>query len=194
MEFLLVGESKLKIIMSAEEMKKYKLDSGADSGTASQRRAFWRVLDMAKSEVGFDPAGDKVLIQFYPTKPDGCEVFVTKLGILSGSSARLVSKSDKISMLARRKSFYAFESLGDLIRAARALKKSADTIPESDVYLGMRDIYFLSLDEYTKGGEPAEFPCVLEFGKTVTADFSVYIAEHFDRLTEGDGIERFSAL
>lgn len=194
MEFLLVGESKLKIIMNGEEMRRYKLDTGADSGTASQRRAFWRVLDMAKSEVGFDPAGDKVLIQFYPTKPDGCEVFVTKLGILSGSSARLVSRSDKVAMLARQRSIYVFECVEDLIRAVCAVGAMTDTVPESDVYVSNSGKYFLELEEYTKGGEPAEFPCILEFGKSLTADFSVFVTEHYKLLTSGNAIELFSSL
>ena len=174
-------------------MERYKLDS-ADSGTASQRRAFWRVLEMAKSEVGFDPAGDKVLIQFYPTRPDGCEVFVTKLGILSGSSARLVSRSDKVAMLSKKQSLYLFECLEDLISAAISVSRRADTLPSADVYLSPDGKYFLSLDEYTKGGEPVEFPCILEFAKELTADFCVYVKEHYTRLAEGDGIEKFSSL
>ena len=193
MEFLLVGESKLKIIMSGEEMARYKLDA-QDSGTAAQRRAFWRVLEMAKAEVGFDPAGDKVLIQFYPTRPDGCEVFVTKLGILSGSSARLVSRSDRIAMLSKKQTLYCFDTAEDLIAAADAVKRRADTVPRADVYLGEGGKYFLSLDEYTKGGEPVEFPCILEFGRELTADFSVFVKEHYDRLADGDGIELFSSL
>ena len=193
MEFLLVGESKLKIIMSGEEMVRYKLDT-SDSGTAAQRRSFWRVLEMAKAEVGFDPAGDKVLIQFYPTRPDGCEVFVTKLGILSGSSARLVSRSDKVAMLSKKQSLYFFDSLEDLISAAVAVKSRADTIPSADVYVGEVGKYFLSLDEYTKGGEPVEFPCILEFGKELAADFSVFVKEHYTRLADGNGIEIFSSL
>ena len=69
MEFLLVGESKLKIVASEEEMIEYKLeDYSSNVSGAILRRSFLRVLDIAKSEVGFDPAGDKVLIQFYPIK------------------------------------------------------------------------------------------------------------------------------
>ena len=194
MEFLLVGESKLKIIVSAEEMSKYKLSVTQDAGSASQRRAFWRVLEMAKGEVGFDPAGDKVLIQFYPTREGGSEIFVTKLGILSDSSARLVSKSDRISMLSKRKSFYIFENASDMISAAKAIKKLSDELPESDVYVGDDGKYFVAIDEYARGGEPIEFPCMLEYGKSLTADFAVYVEEHFERIASSDGIEMFSSM
>ncbi len=194
MEFLLVGESKLKIVVNDEEMKLYKLDSYSSGGGAVLRRSFWSLLDKAKDEVGFDPAGDKVLIQFYPIKSGGCEIFVTKLGILPESSARLVSKSNKISMLSKKKSYYLFNSVEDLISAAHAIKNLIDDLSVlSDIYVS-DDKYYLSIEEYGKGGEPIEFPCILEFGEGLAADLGAYISEHAVCLAKGDGVDRFSAL
>ena len=191
MEFLLVGEAKLKIVVNDEEMKIYKLDAYSDGGAAI-RRSFWRILDIAKAEVGFDPAGDKVLIQFYPLKSGGCEIFVTKLGILPESSARLVARSNKISLLSKNNRYYSFSSLDDLSLAAKAVKGRADEASvKSDVYYDGR-LYFLAIEEYGKGGEPIEFPCILEFGEGLTADFGIYISEHAEQLTDGDAIDRFS--
>lgn len=195
MEFLLIGESKIKIVLSSAEAKKQGLDtSSTDVSGPLARRVLWRILDMAKTEVGFDPKGDKVLIQLYPLANGGCELFVTKLGILSESSARLVSKSDRIAMLSKSRSLYRFDDLSDIISASRAVKSIiGDLSPKSDVYLD-GDKYYLSIEEYGKGGEPVEFPCILEFGKGLTAELSSYIYEHADRLTDGDGIDRFSSL
>lgn len=194
MEFLLIGESKLKIVVNEEEMKIYKLDSCQEGGGATVRRAFWRILDIAKAEVGFDPAGDKVLIQFYPIKSGGCEIFVTKLGILPEQSARLVARSSKISLLSRNMRFYVFSSLSDLVLAARAVKgRATDLSVNSDVYYDGNS-YYLAVEECEKGGEPVEFPCILEFGEGLTADFGMYISEHADRLTSGDAIDKFSRL
>ena len=186
---------KLKIVVSEEEMALHNLENPTeDKAGIKLRRSIWRVLDMAKAEVGFDPAGDKVLIQFYPIKSGGCEIFVTKLGILPESSARLVSKSNKISMLSKNKSFYLFSDIEDLLSAVRAIKRlTADTPTVSDVYSSM-DKYYLAIEEYAKGGEPMEFPCILEFATALTADFGAYISEHATRLTNGDAIEIFSAL
>ncbi len=195
MEFLLIGESKIKIVLSSAEAKKQGLDtSSTDVSGPLARRVLWRILDMAKTEVGFDPKGDKVLIQLYPLANGGCELFVTKLGILSESSARLVSKSDRIAMLSKSRSLYRFDDLSDIISASRAVKSiTGELSPKSDVYLD-RDKYYLSIEEYGKGGEPIEFPCILEFGMGLTAELSSYIYEHADRLTDGDGIDRFSSL
>ncbi|MBO7196670.1 MAG: adaptor protein MecA [Clostridia bacterium] len=192
---MLIGESKIKIVLTREETEHYGLDgSTADVSGPGARRIFWRILDRARAEVGFDPCGDKVLIQLYPLKGGGGEIFVTKLGILSESSARLVSKSDRIAMLSKKKSLYAFDTLEDIILASRAIMAISDKLsPQSDVYTE-GDRYFLSIEEYGKGGEPIEFPCILEFGTALTADISTYISEHATRLTEGDGVERFSKL
>ena len=195
MEFLLIGESKIKIVLSRDEAEKYGRDTtSADVSGPIARRVFWRILDMAKTEVGFDPAGDKVLIQLYPLNSGGCELFVTKLGILSESSARLVSKSDRIAMLSKKRSLYAFDSIDDIVGAARAIKNAVGRLSvKSDVYTeGER--YYLSVDEYGKSGEPIEFPSVLEFGMELTAEISSYIFEHADCLTNGDGIDKFSSL
>ena len=195
LEFLLIGESKIKIVLNREEAERHKLDAAVpDISGPGARRSFWRILDMARAEVGFDPAGDKILIQLYPLKNGGCEIFVTKLGILSEASARLVSRSDRIAMLSRKISLYSFDSLEDIISASRAVKKqSQDMKLVSDVYTE-NDKYYLAIEEYGKGGEPIEFPCILEFGSVITADLSSYIREHSDRLTDGDGIDRFSSL
>ena len=195
MEFLLIGESKIKIVLSSAEAKKQGLDtSSTDVSGPLARRVLWRILDMAKTEVGFDPKGDKVLIQLYPLANGGCELFVTKLGILSESSARRVSKSDRIAMLSKSRSLYRFDDLSDIISASRAVKSiTGELSPKSDVYLD-GDKYYLSIEEYGKGGEPVEFPCILEFGMGLTAELSSYIYEHADRLTDGDGIDRFSSL
>ncbi len=196
MEFLLIGQSKLKIVMKDSEVKKYKLDTECgDLENPLSRRAFWRVLEAAREEVGFDPAGDKVLIQFYPIKDGGCEIFVTKLGLLPESSARLVSRSDKVSLLSKRQSFYVFEGISELAGAARAVKQAAgEGIPRCDVYLAPSGRYFLAIEEYGRGGERAEFPCISEFGGLLAADFLAYLKEHCTPLAEGNGIEVFSAL
>ena len=195
MEFLLIGESKLKIVLSEEEVRECKLSKLTGEGCdANLRRSFWKMLDSAKSVSGFDPAGDKVLVQFYPIKDGGGEVFVTKLGLLPDYSAKLLSKSDRISLLSKRNTFYEFTSLEDLIAATRAVKNvSGDAAIGSEAYY-IRDKYFLSVEEYGKSGEPLEFPCLLEFGISLPKDISAYIKEHAHRLSDGGAIELFSKM
>ena len=106
----------------------------------------------------------------------------------------MVARSDRVSLLLRKKNYYSFDSLDELILAAKAVRKNAPEVNiDSDVYL-LSDRYFLSVDEYGKGGEGVEFPSILEFATPVTAELSAFIIEHSTRLTKGDGIEKFSSL
>ncbi len=195
MEFLLIGDSKLKILMTEEDMCEYKLDTASDYSSSGYRRAFWQVLDRAKAQVGFDTAGDKVLIQFYPIKGGGCEVFVTKLGILSSESARLVTRSEHVKVLSKNKSFYAFESLCDIKKFYRAIMpRLSEPYPLSDIYIADGGICYLSIEEYAKGGEPCEFPEILEFSRRLTADLEFFITEHIPRITNGDAISKIPSL
>ena len=195
MEFLLIGESKIKIVLDEAETNKYRLNSSLpDISGPGARRSFWKILDMARSQVGFDPAGDKILIQLYPLSSGGCEIFVTKLGILSEASARMVARSDRVAMLSKKKSVYLFDNQEDIISAAKAVRALTDgVLPVSDIYTD-GEKYYLLIEEYGKGGEPMEFPCILEFGTGLTADISTYISEHTKRLTNGDGVEKFGML
>ena len=192
LEFLLIGESKIKIVLTRTEADEMNLVS-QNISDADNRRAFWKIIGVAKERVGFDPAGDKLLIQLYPMK-DGVELFVTKLGILPDSSARLVARSDKISLLSKKRSLYAFDTLDDLVATARSVRAvSGDIHIESDAYMA-NEKYYLSIEEYGKGGEVVEFPCILEFATPITAELSAYIVEHSECLATGDAILKFSLL
>lgn len=192
MEFLLIGESKIKIVLTRTEADEMNLVS-QNISDADNRRAFWKIIGVAKERVGFDPAGDKLLIQLYPMK-EGVELFVTKLGILPDSSARLVARSDKISLLSKKRSLYAFDTLDDLVATARSVRAvSGDIHIESDAYMA-NEKYYLSIEEYGKGGEVVEFPCILEFATPITAELSAYIVEHSECLATGDAILKFSLL
>ena len=114
-------------------------------------------------------------IQFYPLSSGGCEIFVTKLGILPEASARLVARSKKIEVLSRSESLYAFDSEQDLRTLCGIIKSlTGGKSPPSDVYFSDGK-YFLSILEHGKGGETSEFLSILEFGSALTEDFSLYI-------------------
>ena len=107
MEAVRIGEHKLKLSLSVAEAEKYGISGGSDcKDTSIVRRNVWQALDEAKAISGFDPSGDKLLIQFYKLPSGGLEIFVTKLGVLSEASARLVSASKRITLIEKRKTAY----------------------------------------------------------------------------------------
>ena len=106
----------------------------------------------------------------------------------------MISRSDRITILSRERKIYAFDTLEDLCLAARAIRAIAHFSPRSDVYRGYGGRYFLTVEEYGKGGETFEFPQILEFGKSLSADFSLYLSEHAELVEKDGGVERFTSL
>lgn len=57
MELILISDSKLKIMLTRDDMQQYALDCDTiDYDNTETRRAFWNILDEAKHRTGFDAA------------------------------------------------------------------------------------------------------------------------------------------
>ena len=96
---------------------------------------FWDVLSRAKLRTGFDTDGQKVLVQLYPSKDGGCEIFVTKIGSIYKeigedvsdpfahpiSIESTASKRKKKSLSSEKQfsAIYSFPSIDPMIRACR---------------------------------------------------------------------------
>ena len=184
MEVLLIGKSKMKIVLNAEQMKGFGLNVTDEcKDTASVRRRLYAILEDAGRISGFDYTEDKLLIQFYPMESGGCEVFVTKLGLLPDVSAKMVQSSDRITVLSKRRSYYAFSSSQDLTSALIAIKNHPSAVkPKGDIYLTKSGKYLLSLEEYGKEDFYSEFALIHEFATKLKAETECYIIEHCDFL------------
>lgn len=85
MEMIVINQSKLKIMLTPPDMRKYDLSSGTlDCTDESTRRTFRRIIEDARAETGFETAGEQLFIQLYTSRDGGCELFVTKLGHAPG--------------------------------------------------------------------------------------------------------------
>ena len=196
MEVLKISDSKLKIMLTRADMQKFNLKAdNIDYNDTSVKRSFWEILDKVKQTHSFDTEGDKVLIQFYPSKDGGCELFVTKLGLLPTASERAISKSDRVTMLATRRLIYKFSDLRSLLLGIRqiAAKKNAKY---SEVFVDESGEYYLEIMERGAGKcvYLSEFEHLLEFSERVDRAFYPYITEHCKKLTSGNAIELFTAL
>ncbi len=81
MELIVISESKLKIMLTAPDMARYRLEPNRmDCADARTRAAFRHIFDDARAEIGFDTEGERLFVQLYASREGGCEIFVTKLG------------------------------------------------------------------------------------------------------------------
>ena len=195
MEILKITDSKLKIMLSAEDMKKYKLSrDSVDYNDAKTRRSFSEILSYVKSTHGFNTERDKVLIQFYPSKDGGSELFVTKLGLLSPASEKAIARSGRVTMLEAKRTLYLFDELPSLLRAS-ALLGNGGAYKSSDVYLSDGGEYYLELCERGNDGNIGNATAkILEFARAVPPSSFPYISEHCKRLTRGNALEIFGEL
>ena len=103
MEFLVVSKTKLKAILEPEDMKHYKLDGAIEYSGAPYRHSFREILKEAESKTGFTTGKDKVLIQLYPSKSGGGELFITRLLSPVKSQVSTLSAAENVTMLSYMK-------------------------------------------------------------------------------------------
>ncbi len=81
MELIVIDENKLKIMLTAPDMRHYALCAERmDCADEETRRAFRHIFDDARARIGFDTEGERLFVQLYTSREGGCEIFVTKLG------------------------------------------------------------------------------------------------------------------
>lgn len=172
MELILISDAKLKVMLSPEDMRRFDITcDDLDSTEIASRRAFWSILDEARSRTGFDPAGHKIFVQMYPSRGGGCELFVTRLGGKKEGESRKSRGFVADAAAAAEQSLYAFSSLSDLLLGCRRLSSEEDP-PAARAYTDEeRCRFYLVLS--------ADAPVLSEYNGTRCRprDFA-YIEEH----------------
>ncbi|MBO5882955.1 MAG: adaptor protein MecA [Clostridia bacterium] len=83
MDMIAVNENKLKIILSPEDLKEFSLTTEELDYSRPETRLLLKcLLIRAKNEVGFDADGNRLLVQLYPSKHGGGEIYITKIGAI----------------------------------------------------------------------------------------------------------------
>ena len=208
----MISDSKLKITLTSDDMAQYELDCDTMNYDNSEtRRAFREIFDHAKSLTGFDTAGDRLFIQLYPSREGGCEMYITKLGVICAEkreregersratlprSAQEAEHAASASPAARgdgerdRTGAYRFEKMESLLCVCRQLAQCR-YVSHSSAYRDERDRYYLILRERTGAfGVPCdEFSFISEFGTPENAEsIRLYISEHGFPICEGNAV------
>jgi negative regulator of genetic competence, sporulation and motility len=211
MELIRISPSKLKIMLSCEDMAKYSLDAmTADYDDTATRRAFWSILDDVKIQTGFNAAGDRVFIQLYPLREGGCEMFVTKMGLLCNEDdqktkkySRHPSKNGKtlVDKLGttygdERVEAFVFDDLSALLAVCRRLH-ARKWRGKSEAYKTTDGKYYLILGERAVpvANTLDRLSFIGEYGKTENADtVRLYIREHADCICPERAVQTLGIL
>ena len=211
MELIRIDEGKLKIILTHEDLAEFEIDeSELDYANTETKRMFWELLRRAKHATGFDTDGHRVLVQIFPSKSGGCEMFITRLGELcselsdDGESegniiSRLDCPEDINEHLSEKRGYmgaYAFESLDALIRACRRLY-TVGYSGASDAYIGEdgRAYLFLSEMEVCPYLPLNEYSFLSEYGSSENAEATrLYVEEHASAVRRSDAVQLLSSF
>ena len=196
MEIIMISETKLKVMLSAEDLQSFSLTAEAlDYNNTETKRMFWDVLSRAKQSVGFDTDGHRVLVQLFPSRSGGCEMFISKLGLLCRSEneeqsdtslSAVIAKNPRLSPSSQNisrspsLSAFGFDTMDCLLAVCRRLE-ALSYDGTSDAYLGddCRCYLFLSDLERTPYVPLDEYAFIGEYGTPENANMlRYYVQEH----------------
>lgn len=189
MEIIPIGNSKIKISLTYDDLEKYSLScEKLDYDTTETRRAFWSILDDVKRSSGFDAAKSRIMIRLF-TCPDGsCEMFITKMPLPSRDE--VICIKDPMTSVATRT--FAFDCFDDLVRACTLLG-SLEYRARSSAYRG-NGLYYLTLScpevsTLSDRGDISYPDLLCEFSRPLDRPYTPeYISEHFTPLCRADAI------
>lgn len=188
MEIIRINDSKIKVTLNDDDMDKYDLSADAmDYDNTETRRVIWQILDEAKHRTGFDAARDRVLIQAYPGRRGGCEIYVTQL-----------SPDKREGELRGRVSVFRPDSAEELFAVCRKIGKSGRHYESALYSEGGR--YYLLVREHLQDSilqreklSPLSF--AEEYAERIQGGvFLAYIKERGECLIAHDAIETVAAF
>ncbi len=156
MEWIRISPNKLKIMLNAQDARHYALDcASADYTDVVTRAAFREILSDVEAETGFDAGEDKLYIQMYPSKDGGCELFVTRIGLLLTEPEQIqkkphngIEKGHTMQLSRKRSNALCFDRFDHLLALCRRLAPYAG---ESEAWQDENHIWWLIL---TETGDP----------------------------------------
>ncbi len=224
MELIVIDDKKLKIMLTAPDMKHYDLHAEEiEAASADTRRAFRHIFDDARSRIGFETEGERLFVQLYTSRGGGCEIFVTKLGpaepaeptteLHSGEDA-LLDRLRAVGYTAEEESMsasinrpdrptetvaYRFDGLSSLLAVCRRLRRDAaeNRVSDSAVYIDERagrEQWYLILRLPVAEYGALAFP--EEYAERVlhTVPLELYLSEHARVICTSSAVETLGDL
>jgi negative regulator of genetic competence, sporulation and motility len=215
MELIVISSSKLKIMLSPDDMFRYDLGADIDYADSRTRKAFKSILEEAREKTGFDAESEKIFIQLYPSKKGGCEVYITKIEDENedhtGTSAKRQEEKSSSKSSERglgviqparkkyykeRKKAYSFRSLNLVIAVCKRLL-GMGWRGESAVFAGDDGAFYLTLKDkyYADPSKIDRLSFICEYGDSEYYDtVSKYVDEHAKCICKSSAVETLGVL
>ena len=200
MEWIRISANKLKIMLTAEDARHYDLDcrESTFSDTAT-RTVFREILSDVYRETGFEASAEKTYIQMYPSKEGGCELFITKTGLVLTSeeekSPRTVAKYiPRLSSRQRNCTLaYLFGELAHLLIGCRALQRESNALT-SDAYHDDKGQWWLTITPQ-EGFQNSRLAPLDDLGRRVPFENAqIFLLEHATKICSENALDTLGAL
>ena len=207
MEFILISDDKLKIIMSKRDLEKFDISAEElDYSNVETKRMLWDILGKAKQSIGFSCDGERVLVRLYTSRDGSCELFVSKLGSATDEEVYMSDISlgcpyETIRDFGqnppkKKKSAYRFNKLEWLIEVCRRLSDMGYS-GNSDVFVDTEHSYYLFFDRLDDLGyfNFDEFSFINEYGEPENAERAYeLLCEYGEPICTEKAVEILSAF
>lgn len=202
MELIVIGENRLKIMLTGEDMAHYdltepdSLEQSNHCATPHTREVLRHIFADAHSQIGFDTEGERLFVQLYASKGGGCEIFVTKLGDIGESKLlKQVMGKEKDCTARDRLVWLQIDRLEDLTSLCRRLV-AIGFHGKSDLYISPSNeqAWYLSLHVPEDQNGSLSFPFLAEYGDEMSEDTGLYLGEHGQLLCSSMAVEIMSRM
>ncbi len=198
MEWIKISANKLKVMLTAEDARHYELDCSTSAcSDMATRAAFREILSDVCRETGFDTRQEETYIQMYPSKEGGCELFITKMGLLfTGEREWKAAKKENLRSarirIACRDRAFLFDEMAALLSGCRSLLGSP-FVADSRVFLDDTAHFWLIVTPHEEATGDIGF--LSDFGREVPFEAaSTYLREHGQTLCDTAAVQTLGAL
>lgn len=194
MELILISANKLKVILDADEAKKYKIRDIEGCIGGCDRRCLHEILDDVYRLSGFDTKSENLSIEIFESKHGGCEMFITKEGEKKTYTQKQIKNLCRECLSENVTLAYIFKTMSDLISVCKLLgnkalpaKSKAFSVGNKNFYLILSFFSFFTSEIYTS----LEF--ISEYGERISSeDIEDYLSEYGNEICKSDAIEKLS--
>ena len=210
MEMLQISDSKLKVMLSREDLESFDLRAEElDYSNTATKRMFWDILNQAKRALGFDTDGARVLVQLYPSRAGECEMFITRIGsVCRGCAEGNIAGDPPLRPLLHYKpahrsaslkgdvGAFGFDGIDRMLTVCHRLCGIGYS-GKSGAYIGDNGRYYLFLDGLDLSGYIPldEFSFIVEYGSSENVEaLRSFLSEHGKAICKENAVEQLGAL
>ena len=190
MEIIKIRFKTFKIILNEKESEKYNFINDRELTDDEISRSVDEFIDDIIKQESLDIKNENLLIQVYPAKNNGCEVFI------SGTEENNMYK-DRTAPAGQKKSasyinVYRFDDINTLMDACSRLS-NVNTDTDSQVYYDTEKYKYYLLCQGISSKE-MRFAFLNEYARQLKSPYAYYVREHLKCLCNENAIERFASL